>query len=165
MQLGPAITAWTIRISLLCCLATIFLWLGDRHRSNRVARSIWTIGFVFYVAHVAAAFHYYHSWSHAEAYDHTARETARITGIDWDGGLYVNYAFTIVWLLDVVWWWRGLDRYRHGLRWVPSAVYGLSIFMAVNAAIVFETGLTRWTAVACCGGLVTRWAFRRAGAE
>ena len=33
----------------------------------------------------------------------SARQTAEVFGLDWGGGLYVNYAFTAAWVADVAW--------------------------------------------------------------
>src|SRR5437879_5846251 len=62
--------------------------------------------------HVAAAFHFAHAWSHGVAYTATARQTKEATGWDWGGGLYANYAFTVVWLLDAAWCWLAPNVYE-----------------------------------------------------
>ena len=55
--------------------------------------------------HVICAFQFYHEWSHLVAHEHTARQTAVALGIDWGGGLYMNYLFIGVWMGDVMAWW------------------------------------------------------------
>jgi len=132
-------TRWTIWIALALYVAA----LGARP-APRLRQWAWTLGCLFYLAHVAAAFHFYHHWSHAAAYQHTARRTAEVMGLDWGGGLYWNYAFTLVWLGDVIWTW-------FGLRWPPwagAAVPGFLAFMAFNATVVFGTGPIRWLGLA-----------------
>ena len=42
---------------------------------------------------------------------HLARQTAEATGQALGGGLYVNYAFALVWGADVAWWWLGPRSY------------------------------------------------------
>jgi hypothetical protein len=100
--------------------------------------------------HVVCAFEYYHHWSHAVAYSSTARQTAETVGLDWGGGLYANYAFTVVWVGDVVWWWVGVESYQTRERWIESTVQGFLGFIAFNATVVFATGFSRWLGVAGC---------------
>jgi len=109
---------------------------------------------LFYLAHVVAAFHFYHGWSHAAAYEHTARRTAEVVGLDWGGGLWWNYAFGAVWLGDILW--------RRGRpAWLGVAVQAFLAFMAFNATVVFETGAIRWLGLAATGVLLTTWLVRR----
>jgi hypothetical protein len=130
---------WTIWIA----LALYVLALCARPAS-RVRQWAWTLGCLFYLAHVAAAFHFYHHWSHAAAYQHTARRTAEVVGLDEGGGLYWNYAFTVLWLGDVVAMWIGW----RWPRWAGAAVQGFLAFMAFNATVVFGTGAIRWLGLA-----------------
>lgn len=129
------LTRWTIRIALALYVAAL-----AARPATRLRRWAWTLGCLFYLAHVGAAFQFYHHWSHAAAYRHTARRTAEVVGLNWGGGLYWNYAFTVVWLADVVWMWVWPESYRS--RW-RGAIYGFLGFMAFNATVVFETGLVR----------------------
>ena len=105
MEVGELLTRWTIRIAVALYVAS----LASRIFSPRWSRLAWTAGCALYLLHVACAFEYYHHWSHTEAYDSTAKQTAETVGLDWGGGLYANYAFTLVWLADVVWWWAGSE--------------------------------------------------------
>jgi len=145
-------TRWTIWIALALYVAA----LGARPAS-RLRQWAWTLGCLFYLAHVAAAFHFYHHWSHAAAYQHTARRTAEVMGLDWGGGLYWNYAFTLVWLGDVIWMWLRLRR----PRWAGAAVQGFLAFMVFNATVVFETGPIRWLGLAATVGLLSTLLIRR----
>lgn len=120
-------------------------WLTERDRSARLA---WTVACAFYLIHVWAAFQFDHGWSHTAAYEHTAVQTAHVTGIRWGGGLYFNYLFTIVWIADVLWWWRGLTLYRDRPAWVSASIHWFFAFMFFNATVVFATGFVRWVGVA-----------------
>jgi hypothetical protein len=115
------------------------------------------MGCVSLLAHVACAYHFYHNWSQAAAYRETARQTAEVTGLDWGGGLFINYALVIGWVVDVAWWWRGLDAYRNRPRWLVAAWQGFLIFMIFNATVVFKTGPLRWIGLGLCLGLVLLW--------
>ena len=43
------------------------------------------------VGQVAFAYNFYYGWSQTAAYRDTARKTAEVVGLDWGGGLYINY--------------------------------------------------------------------------
>jgi hypothetical protein len=121
---------------------SVGLWLKHRDAAARVA---WTLACAFYLAHVAAAFQFHHHWSHLAAYRETAQQTADVFGVNWGGGLYFNYAFTVVWIADAFWWWRtGLAGYRARPRWVAIVVHSFFGFMFFNAAIVFGSNFMRW---------------------
>ena len=147
--LGDALTRWTIRIALALAVGAL---AARMVRRTHFARWTWTVGCLFYLAHVICAFHFFHDWSHQAAYDATARDADQLFGWNWGGGLYFNYAFTLIWVADVVWWWLAQGSYETRPRWVNAIVYGFFVFMAFNGAVVFATGATRWVSVAvlCC---------------
>src|SRR5687768_15263236 len=103
--LAADITRWTIYLSLACFVgqfvasrfrprtveqaARLFV---QARRLHYVSRWLWTIACLALLAHVTCAFAFYHQWSHAAAYRHTAEQTAAMTGMNWGGGLYFNYA-------------------------------------------------------------------------
>ena len=158
------ITRWTIWIALCFCVLAATCLLGNRRNreSQRWARWAWTLGLSFYLGHVISAFHYSHGWSHARAYEHTALETARVVSWAWGGGLYFNYAFTVAWLIDVVWWWSSLERHRARPRWIGYSFRSFFAFIAFNATVVFGQGAIRWFGLAAFVGLgllciVTMW--------
>ena len=157
MSLGELATLWTVRLA----LAGYFVGGALRAKcpagrgSQRIARTAWTLGCLFYLAHVACAFHFYHGWSHAAAYRHTAEQTAAVIGWSWGGGLYFNYVFTAVWLADAVAsWWRD-DRAKPG--WLEAAAQGFMWFIVFNATVVFGHGAIRWLGLAGCGLLSVLW--------
>lgn len=146
-MIGDGLTRWTVRAALLLYAATLALRLA-RPSNDRAARLLWTAGCLLFLVHVAAAFHFFHDWSHADAYRQTARQTGDMTGTYWGGGLYLNYLFTLAWAADVAWWWGGgLNRYRGRPLWVGVSFHAFMLFMAINATAVFEQGTLRWTAV------------------
>ena len=122
------------------------MWLKRR---DRAARICWTVACAFFLAHVVAAFQIRHHWSHTAALEETARQTQDLFGVVWGGGLYFNYAFTILWIADAVWWWRaGLDGYRDRAKWVATPVQLFFAFMFFNATIVFGGRFMQWFGVA-----------------
>ena len=141
---GEQLTRWTVRLALLLYAATLVLRYVPPPRP-RLARWLWTAGCLLFFVHVAAAFHSFHHWSHANAYRETARQTGKMVGIDWGGGLYFNYLFTLTWAADALWWWRrGAEDYGRRPRWLSAAVDAFMAFMAFNGAVVFAHGATRW---------------------
>jgi len=115
------------------------------------------------LAHVGLAFQFYHGWSQAAAYRDTARQVNEVVGINWGGGLYINYIVLAWWSLDVLWWWRGgLESYRRRSGLLIAAWHGFLIFIIFNATIVFGHGAARWAGlmVCVCWGLAA-WAIAR----
>ncbi len=152
MDTGELLTRWTVRLALaLYVLGLVLRWSAGGRRSWLAgARLAWTAGCLAFLLHVGCAFHFYHHWSHADAYAATARGTVAVVGWDWGGGLYANYAFGLVWLADVVWWWRGLEVYDTRRRAVEWMLQGFLAFIAFNAAVVFAEGGIRWISLVVC---------------
>jgi hypothetical protein len=151
---GKLLTLWTIRAAAALYAVSVVAWLRRRDRS---ARLTWTIACLLYLAHVACAFNFYHHWSHSAAYEDTSRRTAELLGMHWGGGIYFNYIFTVVWMTDVIWWWRGLALYRSRPRWIHTSVHTFFAFMFFNATVVFATGSVRWLGLIATAGLVFVW--------
>ncbi|HEX7379802.1 MAG TPA: hypothetical protein VF278_21940 [Pirellulales bacterium] len=149
--LGEAATLWTVRLA----LAGYFLGaaLPTRAASSgrrRLDNIAWTVGCFCYLAHVACAFAFYHHWSHAAAVERTAEQTALVTGWRWGGGLYVNYVFTAVWLIDVILRWSPRSAGKARPWWPATAVGMLMWFIVFNATVVFGQGAVRWFGLAGC---------------
>ena len=156
---GKLLTLWTIRLAAVLYAASVMAWLRHRDRS---ARLTWTLGCLLYVAHVACAFNFYHHWTHWAAYQDTSRRTAELLGLHWGGGIYFNYIFTIVWVVDVFWWWRGVALYRNRPQWMNTSVHTFFAFMFFNAAVVFAAGPVRWLGVVATAALALVWRQSRA---
>lgn len=145
---------------------------GEGIRSLPVARSvawqrwgarIFLAGALACAAHFVATMALHHGWSQAQAWEFTARETARIYGVSWGGGLVVNYVFLGVWLADAVYWLRHARDSSAGVppaRWALRAFYLLIIF---NAAVVFTTGIGRAAGIVLTVVLLAFWLRRQAG--
>ena len=152
MDTAELLTRWSVRLALaLYALALVRRWSSQGRRSAlAAARGLWTAGWLAFLFHVLCAFHFYHHWSHADAYAVTARRTAEVVGWPWGGGLYANYAFTLVWLADAISWWRGLERYETRRRAVAWSVQGFLAFLVFNAAVVFAERAMRWVSLGVC---------------
>ena len=99
--MGSLIIAWTIRVSVLLFFGTLITWVLQTKSSRweRRLRVTWTFGFLLFVAHVVAAFHFHHHWSHRAALAETACQTRDLLGLEFGVGLYFNYLFLLVWAL------------------------------------------------------------------
>ena len=163
MEPGEFLTRWTIRIALVLYVISVALRLTVKLDPRRRRRARWfsTGGLAAYVAHVACAFHFYHDWSHDAAYAATAAGTEERFGFHWGGGLYFNYVFSCIWLLDVAWSWISPGGYRAQPRPVRYALHGFLMFMAFQGAVVFEAGVVRGVGLGCAVLLVALWVRRR----
>lgn len=158
---GLFLTRTTIWLALVCYTLAELLRSprGSRHRFApapvllRVGAHLHLGGALAYLAHVVCAFHFQHHWSHAQALLDTARQTAAVTGWNWGGGLYVNYAFSLVWIAysTTVLLQRPLS------STMERCVRGLFFFMIFNGAIVFARPSVRFAGVALCLLLVAAW--------
>ena len=94
------------------------------------------------------AFHFEYDWSHAIATAETAVQTRELTGWDTGIGIYINYAFAICLLIDLI--IQANHKVDHGGR---KFINGLVIFMIINGAIVFGTSHSRIAGGICLGYL------------
>jgi hypothetical protein len=166
---GELLTHWTVRVAFGLYVLALAARLSGGGRRGAPARrhpffrACWTAGCLAFIVHVACAFHFFHGWSHADAYRETARQTAALTGVASGFGLYLNYAFLLAWTIDAAWSWRPA-RYARRPRWVTVLLHAFFAFMWFNATVVFPTGPTRWAGVAAFG-LLAVLLVRRKGAE
>jgi hypothetical protein len=153
MSVGELLTRLTIWIAIVGYSAGSFTFAFSRKRQlwDSATRLLWTIACFSLLIHVVCAFHFYHDWSHANAYLDTARQTKDVTSINWGGGLYINYVLVVAWVGDISWWWvGGLESYRS--RPWPLIIFwhGFLVFIIFNATVVFATGIARGVGFAIC---------------
>jgi hypothetical protein len=158
-DVGVLITLWTVRAALACYFVTAAMRV--RGRGLTAARAVWSVGAVLMWAHLAAAFHFVHHWSHAAAVAATARDTLAVTGLDWGGGVYFNYAMAAAWAGDAAWWWASRRGYERRPRWIDAVLHGYFLFMIFNAAVVFAAGAVRWCGLAAIVALAVYWRLQR----
>lgn len=132
------IVHWTARLAVLCWLGRWVAELGVARsaKGKRSAQWLWTIGCGLYLLHVVSAFALVHHWSHSAAYEHTARQTRDVIGINWGGGLWFNYLFTLLWVWDADVIWRGRADSSPPTR-RNRAVNLFLTFIVLNATLVF----------------------------
>jgi hypothetical protein len=107
-----------------------------------------------FLIHVMLALHYYHAWSHADAFE----RTRQVSGIG--EGLYANYLFGLVWTADVVCWWLRPARYAARSPWIDRLLHGFMLFMVFNSMVVFATGPIRWAGLVLFLCLGIAWYLR-----
>lgn len=149
---------WTVRVAVAFYLARLLLFLRQSppRRPGFAESLFWSVGCLFYFAHVALAFQFEHAWSHGAALDHTAQETERVTGIARGEGIWVNYLFTIVWAGDAARLWIARRRGRHTDMRLDLAIQSIFGFIVFNATVVFGPPVYRYLAVPV--GLLLCWA-------
>ncbi len=142
--------------------AALFLYAaGEYGRTRRPraswARPVWLLGALVYLAHVATAFAFHHDWSHAAAYAYTAARTDALVGLDWGGGLWVNYAFTAIWVGEGLWWQLRPTHYEGRPRAWSLAARAVFLFMIANGAVIFVAGSRRLLGIGILVALVWIW--------
>ena len=137
-----------------CCVVAWLLVFSGARRSARgilVWRAAWTAGCITLAIHVLTAMHYEHGWSHAAALRHTAKQTLKVAGIDWGGGLYFNYGLLLLWTADVCLLWIGCKRPIRLRKPVRRLNEWACAFIVLNATVVF--GPSWWLVVAAAFGI------------
>jgi hypothetical protein len=159
--LGDDLIRNTVRVALAFYAVAVWLMLGLRPadwraatRRGWLARWCWTLGWAAFLVHVGVAFHFAHHWSHAEAVEHV-RERSGV-----GEGVFVSYLFTLVWTMDVAWWWLRPAGYAMRPRWIDVGLHGFMVFMVFMATVVYEDGATRWAGAVGCALLALRWGLR-----
>lgn len=144
------IGTWLIRATAILAVAGYTLrFLADCSEPPsdwrlRHARRAWSAGALLLTIHVFCAFHFQHAWSHAAAWEHTRQRTLELTGWNFGGGLWANYAITALWLIDAAGWRTRLDWPLRHRRWFWFLQVALA-FMMINATVVF--GPWYWTPI------------------
>ena len=155
---GEAALRWSVRLAVGLWLLKAALELRRRGRPPSAAEAAaHAAGCVAYLVHVWTAFASRHGWSHAAAAAHTAAETRRVVGFDAAWGVWVNYAFTLLWAADAARvaaaWLRG----RVTGRAADRVVFWAFAFIVFQSTVVFGGDGWRWAGV----GLLAAWAVLR----
>lgn len=166
---GESLMRWSVRIAVACVYFRFLVRLRSGAAGSGAPRGIelwlWAIGLLLYLCHVALAFQFVHHWSHNEAWQHTAAETAELTGVFRGDGIWANYAFSLIWVLDAGRLALAYFRRRSTSRRLDRISFVLFLFMVFNATVVFGPALYRWLAIPAFLALLIAWRVGRAGAE
>lgn len=148
------LTVWTIRIALLFFFLGWALGIRSRVAANSGAKTsdlakyrsagfLWVIGTVVYLIHVAAAFSEHHNWMHTEAFRHTGEVTKQYFGFEFGYGIFANYLFTLVCLVEATWWCGWPKSHLNRESRINWTINGFLAFIGFNGAVVFAGGWTR----------------------
>src|SRR5262245_12994971 len=164
MTADDLLTRWSARLAMALYVLALAWRIGAKGRQGwlKAGRLCWAAGCLVFLLHVLLAFFLIHHWSHADALAATARRTEEMVGLDWGGGLYLNYVFGLVWLADAAWWWWRPNSYLARSRIIEWCVQGYQGFLAFNATVVFGQGFSRWFGVCACLLLAITCISRRA---
>ena len=125
----------------------------------RVARAAWIAGLAVFLVHLGLAFHLAYSWSHARAFVHVE------TSSGFGPGLFVSYAFTLIWLIDGMAWLAVSVHYARRPGWIAMTLHGFMAFITFNATVVYGQSPLRWLAAAVfallLGQLLKNWLIAR----
>jgi hypothetical protein len=124
------------------------------------SRVLWAAGAALAAIHSVAAFGVFYNWSHDTARELTMRQTAALTGVNFSGGIYVNYAFLAVWIADAVWRLAAPMSYQRRPRTLTLAVHGFIFFIIVNGAVVFADGWARILGGVAVSAVALAWVVR-----
>jgi hypothetical protein len=102
-----------------------------RNDERVMMQANWLAGWLMLCVHVAAAFGLAHGWSHAAAFEHTERTS----GVG--AGIFVNYAFVLLWGADVLWLVLAPASYARRPRWVGWPLHGFLAFVTFNATVIY----------------------------
>jgi hypothetical protein len=129
-----------------------------RARGSSLPWAWWTYaaGALLCAIHIAISMGVAHGWSHDAAIAATARQTMAVYGLDWGGGVYVNYAFVAVWLADA-WRWRRQplrEARPDALTWATRVFF---LIVILNAAVIFASGPRRLAGAVLVAWLLWLW--------
>ena len=154
METSPsvAVTIWAA-----LTLYVIGEYGRTHHQAAAWPRLVWGLSSLVYLMHVVTAFEFHHDWSHAAASAYIARQTEAIIGVAFGVGLWINYAFSAVWIVEALWsrqWTTQCTRNR--ATWTV-AVRLFFLFMILNGAVIFTSGPRRWLGIVVMVALVLIW--------
>lgn len=129
--------------------------------ADRVARAAWTVAIFLAAIHVVLAFHFVYGWDHEAAVAETARQAEERFGWGWRGSIYVNYVFLTIWLADVWWWWAAPASHASRSSRFEIARLAAFVFMFVNGAVIFASGIGRLAGIAAVAAVLLSSAANR----
>ncbi len=131
--------------------AAMCAWTLGIVSKGRVSKWAWSTAIVIYLVHIFFAFEVHYGWSQKVALEETARQTYQLTGWNNGIGLWVNYAFTAFLACDLWNQWSGHPERLRNTR------NGIVLFMILNGAVIFGTGLSRQLGIVLLGVVTLVW--------
>jgi disulfide bond formation protein DsbB len=137
-------SVWAIRIALLLMLVVLIAEAQGKWRTHRAWASLWLAGAVLSLCHSLGSIATFHHGSQSDAIESTAQQTEDLLGFRFGAGLFFNYVFVVVWLIDGSCCVFMPERYRQLPRGIKTSITAFLVFIAFNGAIVFQQGWMRW---------------------
>lgn len=151
---------WAIRLAMLAMLLTFAMQIRGAKATSLTVSIAWFSGAICALCHSIGALFAFHEGSHEAAFKSTAKQTEDMLGFSFGIGLYVNYLFVLIWLLDALFRFIKPDVYSKLGAYFHWTVYGFLSFIAINGTVVFKDGWIRWLTLAAIAGLVAMWLLR-----
>ena len=142
-------SVWAIRFALILMVGVLILEAFGKSKIDRSLATSWFIGAVLSLCHSAGALATFHQGSQSLAFQATEEQTKELLGIQIGAGLFVNYAFVLVWIADACIRLFIPARYCQFPAAYALSVQSFLVFIAINGAIVFQQGWTRWIGILC----------------
>lgn len=98
---------------------------------------LWATGAVLSLIHAWCAFAYFHESSHVVAFESTANKVEALFGFRFGYGIYFNYLFNLIWIVDAAWWITMPKTYQARNSTFDWTIDGFLLFIAINGAVVF----------------------------
>ncbi len=140
---------WAIRIALGLMVLVFAMEIRGRTSTDRSTASMWLVGALLSLCHSLGSLATFHQGSQSKAFEATAQQTEELLGVGFGAGLFVNYAFVTVWLIDAFFRILLPSIYNQLPKVYRYCTNGFLIFIAINGAIVFQSGWVRGMGLAC----------------
>lgn len=114
---------------------------------QRVANVSYAGGAIVMAVHIVLAYGISHQWSHQAALADTAASTRAVLGVGFAYGLYANFIFEAVYLIDAGWRWRVAAPEHRKPKWLSRSIDGFLVAIVFFATVVFESGAVRYVAL------------------
>ena len=136
---------WLIRLSGFIAFVAFVGAIAKRQNTSLSGflnfSNLWMLGFTAFIIHFISAFHFKYEWSHAKALELTTIQTFKTVGVSTSLGLYFNYLFTLVWLIDLSWAQLAKRSHKDRPVWINHAIHCFMAFMWFNATVIFGSVL------------------------
>jgi len=148
---GESLMLWTVRCSVAFYGVALHDWMFPSDSSKRRYSICWLLSWMLCVIHVLCAFHFRHEWNHEAAIQHTTEMTWQVTGINWGGGLYINYVFLVTWGFSAI--RAAANGSLQPGKTLDTFFHAFAAFMMFNATAVFGPSWW-WIPVLCLIALI-----------
>jgi hypothetical protein len=123
----------------------------------RWAWPLWFAGALLCAGHSALAFAVHYGWQHDAALRATAAQTRAVYGLNWGGGIYVNYLFIAAWFAEALWWRWDPQRYFARPTIVTHVCRAFFFIVLLNATVIFAAPGRRALGTVLMTALVLAW--------